>query len=83
LSVGHPIFFLFATSKPMDYIPPSLKFAAGKLAFSRSRFRLETQGATTVAPGNTLTIVCPENAILDLKSWRLMARVTTTKNGNQ
>ena len=65
----------------MDYIPPSLKFAAGKLAFSRSRFRLETQGATTVAPGNTLTIVCPENAILDLKSWRLMARVTTTKNG--
>ena len=65
----------------MDYIPPSLKFAAGRLNFSRSRFRLETQGATSVTPGNTLTIVCPENAILDLKSWRLMARVTTTKNG--
>ena len=65
----------------MDYIPPSLKFAAGRLNFSRSRFRLETQGSTSVTPGNTLTIVCPENAILDLKSWRLMARVTTTKNG--
>ena len=65
----------------MEYIPPSLKFAVSKLAFSRSRFRLETQGNTTVNPGQTLTIVMPESAILDLSSFRLMAQVTTTKNG--
>ena len=55
----------------MDYIPPSLKFAASKLQFSRSRFRLETQGNTTVNPGQTLTIVMPESAILSLDSFRL------------
>ena len=65
----------------MDYIPPSLKFAASKLQFSRSRFRLETQGNTTVKPGQTLSIVMPEAAILDMASFRLMADVTTTKNG--
>ena len=65
----------------MEYVPASLKFAASKLAFSRSRFRLETQGNTTVNPGQTLTIVMPESAILDLSSFRLMATVTTTKHG--
>ena len=65
----------------MEYLPASLKFAAGKLNFSRSRFRIETQGNSTINAGHTLTIVMPENALLDLKSFRLMATVTTTKNG--
>ena len=65
----------------MEYIPSSLKFAASKLNFSRSRFRLETQGNTTVRAGQTFSIVLPENSLLDLKSFRVMATVITTKDG--
>ena len=64
----------------MDYIPESLKFLADRLGFSRSRFRLETQGQKSISPGQTLTIQLPENALIDLKSFRIFGKVETNKD---
>jgi hypothetical protein len=61
----------------MNYIPNSLRMAAEKMGFNRSRFRLETQGATSASPGQSISIQLPENALIDLKSFRLMCDVTT------
>lgn len=62
----------------MNFIPNSLRMAAEKMGFNRSRFRLETQGSTVAAPGQSISIQLPENALIDLKSFRLMCDVTTS-----
>ena len=56
--------------------------AAEKMGFNRSRFRLETQGATSASPGQSISIQLPENALIDLKSFRLMCDVTTNMDNS-
>lgn len=62
----------------MDFIPKSASFAARQLNFSRSRFRIETQGSKTADPNQSISFQLPENALLDLKSLRIHANVACT-----
>lgn len=60
----------------MDFVPKSASFAARQLNFSRSRFRIETQGSKDASPNQSITFQLPENALLDLKSFRIHANVS-------
>jgi hypothetical protein len=62
----------------MDFIPKSASFAARQLNFSRSRFRIETQGSKESGPNQSISFQLPENALLDLKSLRIHANVKCT-----
>ena len=63
----------------MDVVPQEVRFAAANLAaFSRNRLKLETAGATSASAGNIVTVTLPENAVIDLKSFKVHMRLTTT-----
>jgi len=62
----------------MDFIPKSASYAARQLNFSRSRFRIETQGSKEASPNQSISFQLPENALLDLKSLRIHANVNCT-----
>ena len=63
----------------MEVVPQEVRFAAAKLAaFNRNRLKLETAGSTTASAGNIVTVTLPENAVIDLKSFKVHMRLTTT-----
>ena len=62
----------------MDFIPKSAAYAARQLNFSRSRFRIETQGSKDLSPNQSVSFQLPENALLDMKSFRIHANVNCT-----
>jgi hypothetical protein len=62
----------------MDFIPKSAAYAARQLNFSRSRFRIETQGSKDLSPNQSVSFQLPENALLDMKSFRIHANVDCT-----
>lgn len=55
----------------MTALPANLMFGASVLSsYNRNRFRLETTSADTAREGRIVTINLPENALLDMKSFR-------------
>ena len=66
----------------MEVVPQEVRFAAAKLAaFNRNRVKLETSGATSASAGNIVTVTLPENAVIDLKSFKVHMRLETNANG--
>ena len=54
--------------------------ASAKLSnFNTNQFRLETVSSDTAGPGRTVTVNLPENAILDLKSFKMNLDILTTQ----
>ena len=63
----------------MDHIPANMRMAAAKMSnYNRNRFRLETVSNDTAGPGRIVTVNLPENALLDMKSFKMHLDVTTT-----
>ena len=63
----------------MEVVPNEVRFAAAKLdGFNRNRFRIEPQGATSAGPASIVTFQLPENALIDLRSFRVHMDATTT-----
>lgn len=65
-----------------DFIPRGMRLAAEKLSvLSRNRFKLLPSGASTAAPNQIITVNMPSNVLLHASSFKMHARVTTTKSG--
>ena len=62
----------------MEIVPQEVRFAAAKLAsFNRNRVRIESAGATSASATSILTFTLPENAIIDLRSFKVHLRAGT------
>jgi len=60
-----------------DFIPEDAMYAVAEMKqVSRNTFKLETSSATTAGPNRQVTVNLPENAILDMKSFRFFFRAT-------
>ena len=63
----------------MEVVPNEVRFAAAKLdRFNRNRFRIEPQSATSAGPASIVTFQLPENALIDLRSFRVHMDAMTT-----
>lgn len=61
-------------------LPENVDFGAEVLSnYSRNTFRIEPNSSTTATAGRVIQISLPENSVLDMKSLRMFAKVTTTK----
>ncbi len=61
-------------------LPENVDFGAEVLSnYSRNTFRIEPNSSTSATAGRVIQISLPENSVLDMKSLRMFARVTTTK----
>ena len=55
----------------MDHLPKDVAFAAARMSnYNRNRFRLETVSSETASPGRIVTLNLPENALLDMRSFK-------------
>lgn len=69
------------TGETMTALPANLMFGASVLSsYNRNRFRLETTSADTAGDGRIVTINLPENALLDMKSFRFFFDVEAGSN---
>ena len=50
-------------------------------AVSTQTFKLEAQNSTTAAAGSSIRVALPSNTLLNLKSIKLLASVTTAGSG--
>ena len=65
----------------MTALPANLMFGASVLSsYNRNRFRLETTSADTAGDGRIVTINLPENALLDMKSFRFYMDASAGSN---
>ena len=64
----------------MSYLPPNLQIAAKQMSnYTRNRFRLETSSTKNeLKAGDVITCNLPENALLDMKSFRLIGNASST-----
>ena len=61
-----------------DHIPKDVIYAAKRMSnYNRNRFRLETVSAETSGPGRIVTCNLPENATLDMRSFKFHCDVLT------
>ena len=61
----------------MDHLPKDVAFAAARMSnYNRNRFRLETVSSETASPGRIVTVNLPENALLDMRSFKFHFDVT-------
>lgn len=61
-------------------LPENVDFGAEVLSnYSRNTFRIEPNSSTDAKAGRVIQITLPENSVLDMKSLRMFANVTTTK----
>jgi len=61
------------------HYPANMRMAAKRMSnYNRNRFRLETVSAETSGPGRIVTVNLPENALLDMKSFKMHLDVLTT-----
>ena len=61
-------------------LPENVDFGAEVLSnYSRNTFRIEPNSSTEIKAGRVIQITLPENSVLDMKSLRMFANVTTTK----
>ena len=57
---------------------PNLSYFLNRLqGFSTNYFRLESQNQTTATAGQIITIDLPDNSLLNLKSFKLLCKVST------
>ena len=69
------------TGEMMTALPANPMFGASVLSsYNRNRFRLETTSADTASDGRIVTINLPENALLDMKSFRFFFDCYTGSN---
>lgn len=67
----------------MTALPANLMFGASVLSsYNRNRFRLETTSADTASDGRIVTINLPENALLDMKSFRFYMDCSAGSNNS-
>jgi hypothetical protein len=60
----------------MDHIPANMRMAAAKMSNrNQNRFRLETVSSDTAKAGRIITVNLPENALVDLKSFKMQMKV--------
>ncbi len=65
----------------METLPSNMKFALGVMKnYSTNSFRLETVSADTASAGRVVTVNLPQNALLDMKSFRWFFRAKCTGN---
>ena len=61
----------------MDHIPQNMRMAAAKMSNrNQNRFRLDTVSADTAKAGRIVTVNLPENALVDLKSFKMHFKAT-------
>lgn len=65
----------------MTALPANLMFGASVLSsYNRNRFRLETTSSDTGSAGRIITVNLPENALLDMKSFRFFFDAVASSN---
>ena len=67
-----------------SYVPKGVRMIAERLAgggMARNRIRIESQGASSVNAGQIISFSLPEG-VIDLKSFKIHARVKTTESAN-
>ena len=61
-------------------LPDNVNFSAETLSnYSRNTFRIEPNSSTTAKAGRVIQLSLPENSILDMKSFRMLFNVKTSK----
>ena len=61
-------------------LPDNVNFSAETLSnYSRNTFRIEPNSSTTAKAGRVIQMSLPENSILDMKSFRMLMNVKTSK----
>lgn len=66
----------------MTALPANLMFGASVLSsYNRNRFRLETTSSDKGSAGRIITVNLPENALLDMKSFRFFFDAEASSNG--
>jgi hypothetical protein len=61
----------------MDHIPQNMRMVAAKMSNrNQNRFRLDTVSADTAKAGRIVTVNLPENALIDLKSFKMHFKAT-------